>query len=38
MKKLTKKQFKKDQLKEYKQLFDEVIISEEGYTALKKKH
>ena len=27
----------KDQLKEYKQLFDEGLISEEEYTALKKK-
>ena len=34
---LPKNSSTKDQLKEYKQLFDEGLISEEEYSALKKK-
>ena len=34
---LKKKNLNKEELKEYKQLFDEGLISEEEYTALKKK-
>ena len=34
---LPKNSSTKDQLKEYKQLFDEGLISEEEYTLLKKK-